>query len=34
MGSNPFTVVDIYMPPLYAQNMDSKSIDHFGYFPR
>ena len=34
MGRNPFRVVVIYMSPLYAQSMDSKSINHFGYLPR
>ena len=27
MGRNPFRVVVIYMSPLYAQSMDSKSIN-------
>ena len=34
MGRNPFRVVVIYMSPLYAQSMDSKSINHFWYLPR
>ncbi len=34
MGTNPFRFVLVMRYPLYPQSMRSKSVNHFGRFPR